>query len=492
MSSPIEQFKQQSECIRIQQHKPELEKRKRKKSTSKQSKKNIDLEGMMEVTELSEPPPTEPSLYQNDENITPAATAAPVASGLRSQLRTDLWKTDSDGLAYFFHQAKGKPTNLIEHYISSPGDITTLPWNEALQIIDKFGLLTAKIHLIFAAHTMRQEKPWESKFTLKASDVATELGWDKRTDINKFDKLNEVAKASFALGCLLIQAVWVEGNGKKQVQCSVETSRMWDTAIKVRGKRILSVDKISEPDEVYITIRPGLWTDAFLNRAGCQAKKALYQFGYLAQDILKIDPYHDEMALRLALHLTIESRFHTSGTYKVGTLLKELLPKPIISEAREKRDKAYKLTKRWNHALEVLMGLENAFQIEFDPETYPEVLQPGSQSRKPRGYFEKFLAAKITIHPPAPIPELLASKTKPKLSKPKLNPVSQTVSVSTANYTNLSGSQIRNARKAKGWSQAKLAGLLGVSQRYISMFERGERIPNAKQESKIRKFLDLQ
>ncbi len=457
-----------------------------RKSTIAQSKKTkakIDLEGLVEVKEISEPLPTEPPLYQKNKHITPAASAAPMVSSLRAQLRKDQWKKDSSGLAYFLHQAKGKPNNIIEHYITSPGDISLLPWDEALQIIDKFGLTTAKLHLILAAHTMRQEKPWESQFTLKISDLIKEIGWDKTHKYPAYEKQKSIAMAAFALDCLTIKATWVEGKHKKGgILASVETSRMWNVRVQLIGQQNLE-GKIEQPEEGYITVRPGLWTDSFLNKAGSQAREALYQFGYLAQDILKIDPYHDELALRLGLHLTVESRFHTSGTYKVQTLLEALLPQTVINEARKDRDKARKLMNRWNHALEVLLGLKRAFQIEFDSETYPEELRPGSKARKPQGYFEQLLAAKMTIHPPAPIPKLLAAKAKPKPTKPKLKP---------AQRNQLTGNQIRNARQAKGWSQAKLAGLLGVSQRYISMFERSERIPSSKQESKLRKLLDIQ
>ncbi len=466
----------------------------RKQATSierSKTTKNIASVDIMEVNKLNDLPNTEPTLYKKDEYFTPAATSAPMVSSLRAQLRKDLWEKDSSGLAFFFHQAKGKPSNIIEHYITNPGDISLLPWEEALQIIDKFGTNTAKLHLIFAAHTMRQDKPWVSKFTLSAKDLINELGWDKRTDIKKTQKLKEIAKLAFALGCLTIQATWVEGRGNNKISCSVQTSRIWETYIDVRSGQLNLEQKIDEPTDVYITVRPGLWTDAFLNRAGCEAKKALYQFGYLAQDVLKIDPYHDDLALRLGLHLTVESRFHLSGIYRVQTLLEALLPKTDINEALEDRDKARKLTNRWNHALEVLSELKRAFQIEFDPATYPEELRPKSQSRKPRGYFEKLLAAKITIHPPTPIPELLAAKTQLRQVKPKFDPPPKTRKEPAEKTTNLTGNQIKNARKAKGWSQAKLAGLLGVSQRYISMFERGDRTPNSKQFSQIQKLLNI-
>ena len=440
---------------------------------------DINSEDLVELRDNSDQPTTEPRLYQN-RPIAPVATPPPMVSSLHAQLRTDLWQQYPSGVGYFQHQAKGNPSNIIEHYITSPGDITLLPLDEALQIINKFGLITAKLHLIFSAHTMRQEEPWKSLFTIKGSDLIKEMGWDKRTDLPVFQKLNEVAKTAFALGCLVIKATWVEGRHKKGgILASIDTSRMWNVQVELTGQQNLE-GKIEQPDEVYITVQPGLWTYAFLNKAGYFAKEALYQFGYLAQDILKIDPYHDELALRLALHLTMESRFHTSGTYKVQTLLEALLPQTIIDAARSERRKAHTLTNSWNHALEVLLGLERAFQIEFDSETYPEWLRPNSSSRKARGYFDKLLAAKITIHPPAPIPTLLATKIEPKQIQPRLN---------AAPKPKLTSNHIREARAAKGWSQARLAGWLGVSQRYVSMLERGQRVPTPELESQIWQLL---
>ena len=468
----------------------------RKQATSiekSKTRENIASEDIMAVSKLTDLPSTEPNLYKKDEYFTPAATSAPMVSSLKAQLRKDLWEKDPSGLAYFLHSAKGDPKNLIEHYITSPGDISLLPWNEALQIIDKFGTNTAKLHLIFAAHTMRQEQPWVSQFNLKISDLIEEIGWNKDTNNPKYEKIKTIAQHAFALDCITVQATWVEGRHRKGgLMASVEVSRMWNVRVHLVGQQNLQ-GKVERPEEGIITVRPGLWTDSFLNKAGCEAKKALYQFGYLAQDVLKIDPYQDDLALRLGLHLTVESRFHTSGTYRVQTLLEALLPKTDINEALENRDKAYKLTKRWNHALKALSELKRAFQIEFDSATYPEALRPHSKSRKPRGYFEQLLAAKITIHPPAPIPELLAAKTQPKLVKPKniSSPRKKNINKLTSKATTVTGTKIKNARKAKGWSQAKLAGFLGVSQRYISMFERGDRTPSSEQFSKIRKLLDI-
>lgn len=456
-----------------------------------ETKKNIASVDIMEVSKLTDLPKTEPNLYKKNEYFTPAATSAPMVSSLRAQLRKDLWDSDPSGLAFFLHRAKGDPKNLIEHYITNPGDISLLPWDEALQIIDKFGTNTAKLHLIFAAHTMRQEQPWVSEFNIKISDLIEEIGWDKDTNNPKYEKIRTIAKHAFALDCITVQATWVEGRHRKGgLMASVEVSRMWNVRVHLIGQQNLQ-GKVEQPEEGFITVRPGLWTGSFLNKAGCEAKKALHQFGYLAQDVLKIDPYHDDLALRLGLHLTVESRFHISGTYKVQTLLEALLPKTTINEALKNRDKAYKLAKRWNYALEVLLELERAFQIEFDPATYPEALRPNSKARKPRGYFKQLLAAKITIHPPAPIPELIAAKVQPKLIKQKNTPSSKNTKEPVVQNTELTGIQIKDARKVKGWSQGQLAGFLGVSQNLVSLIERDKRAISKKLRRKVGKLLEI-
>ncbi|MGL4880423.1 MAG: helix-turn-helix domain-containing protein [Waterburya sp.] len=418
--------------------------------------------------------------------ILPFPTFAGIGSAALAQIRKDKWQKDSNGFAYFKHQAKGNPKNYIEHYISNPGDIELLPLEQAEQIIDKFGFNTVKLHLIFAAHTMNQERPWDSKFSLKASDIIKYLGWDKRTDLPLYQKLNEIAKTAFVLDCLLVKSVWVEGrNEKGGIDASTPTGRMWNVVVDLRGKQN-SEGKVEQPKEVYITVQPGLIFYSFLNKAGSRLKTALYQFGYLAQDILRIDPYHQELALRLAIHLAIDSRIHVSGQYRVETLLKHLLPHTVIDTAREDKRKGYDLKQRWDNALKLLKELN--WQIQFD-ESYPEWLQPGSKAKKPESarkikIIEWLLQAKITIHPPEPIPELLANKVQPKPKAKKPKQISATA-------TRLTSDQIRKGRNAKGWSQRKLAGWLGITQTLVGYWEKGKRTPSEEMEQKLRQLLEI-
>lgn len=440
---------------------------------------NLSAAQLAKILELAPIPipVTEPPLFKN-QSIEAIPTAALMASSLRAQIRPDLWYEAPSSIAVFQHETKGNSNNYIEHYISNPGDITLLPWNEAQQIIDKFGLTSAKLHIIFAAHTMKQETPWHSSFTLKASDIVKEMGWDKSHKKNQVEKLLEIANTAFALDCLLVKAVWLEGVNKKgQIIASAPVGRMWNVYIKPQGQLNFE-GKIDRPHEIYITVQPGLWTQDFLNRAGAKSREALYQFGYLSQQVLRIDPYHNEFALRLAIHVTIESRFHTSGQYRVLTLLKAILPLPEISSARSDSRKGYKLKHIWDSALKLLMNL--GWQIEFDLETYPDKLQPENLERHPKGYLEWWLAAKITILQPEPIPRLISRKAAPQKLKP-----------ASTKPLAITGASVRKAREGKGWTQRKLAGWLGVSQSLIAHIEREQRAISPELEAKLLDLLDI-
>ena len=451
--------------------------------------KKLTLEDLDEILGLKKNNVSKP-IPKTESRLANAVVAVPsfaaMGSASLAQIRKDLWRKDNNGIAIFKHQAKGNPNNYIEHYISNPGDIEVLPWEQAEQIIDKFGFNTVKLHLIFAAHTMKQPTPWSGKFSLKASDVIKYLGWDKRTDLPVHQKLTEIAKTAFVLDCLLVKSVWVEGRNKNGgIDASTPTGRMWNVVVDPRGQ--LDIEgKVKKPKEVYITVQPGLIFYSFLNKAGNQLREALYQFGYLAQDILRIDPYHDELALRLSIHLTMDSRIHTSGTYQVETLLKHLLPHAKIDKARSDTRRGYDLKQRWDNALKLLMNL--GWQIQFDDGSYPEWLQPGSKLKKPADarkmkIIEWLLQAKITIYPPQPIPELLAAKVKPKLPSSKQKKKKA--------VTGITSDQIRKGRNAKSWSQRKLAGWLGVTQTLVGYWEKGKRTPSEAMEIKLRQILEI-
>jgi hypothetical protein len=450
---------------------------------------NCTLHDIEKILGLKQRPPTETETSLTLDPIAVVPTCIPIASSIRAQLRPDLWQRDDDELAVFQYRSRINPANYIEHYITNPGDIAMLPWEAAEQIINKFGFDTVKLQLIFAAQTMDQGEPWKSTFTLRATDIIQLLGWDKNHNTNMPEKRNAVASTAYALSCLLVKSVWVEGRGKRQIDASTPIGRMWDVLIDPHGQIDWVTGKIEKPEEVYITISPGLWTKHFLNRAGSRAKEALHQFGYLAKDILKIDPYHNEMALRLAIQLTLDARIRARNQnpydYRVISLLDEVLPKAEVDRALRNKYKARDLKNRWNKALKLLMSL--GWRIEFDPETYPDWLQPGSKAPKPPDWrkvkvIERLLQAKLTIKPPHPIPDLLEKVREPKRPKP-ITPAAPTES--------LTGDVMKSARQNQGWSRKELGGFLGVSADYIGKLERGDRFITPELDTKLRKLLHL-
>ena len=76
-------------------------------------------------------------------NLTKAAAGIPIKTALNSMLHKDRWKRDKyTSEAYYEYRGKKNPKNYVEHYINRENveEIHKLPFDEALQLIEKFGL----------------------------------------------------------------------------------------------------------------------------------------------------------------------------------------------------------------------------------------------------------------------------------------------------------------------------------------------------------------
>ncbi|MEO0405993.1 MAG: helix-turn-helix transcriptional regulator [Cyanobacteria bacterium P01_A01_bin.135] len=449
---------------------------------------------------LTVPPPITLDDRLDLPKITPIPTAIPIASSIRAQLRPDLWQRQGD-VAVFQYHSRGNPANYIEHYITDPGDIALLPWEAAEQIINKFGFDTVKLQMIFAAKAMDQAEPWNSTFRLRATDIVQLLGWDRNHNTSLPEKRTIIASAAHALSCLLVKSVWIEGRGKRRIDASTPVGRMWDVLVDPHGQIDWVTGKIESPDEVYITVTPGLWTKHFLNRAGHKATAALHQFGYLARDILRIDPYHHEMALRLAIQLTLDARVRVHNqhpyNYQVMALLKEVIPATEIERALADKYRARDLKNRWNRALTLLISL--GWQIEYDSQSYPDWLRPNSDTPRPPDWrrikiIERLLQAHLVIRPPQPIPQLLAQVKAPRrLKNLKKSPARSLPGTRERSQPagDVTGDEVREGRKARGWSRKELGGFLGVSADYVGKLERGDRVITPPLQKRLRKLLAL-
>ncbi|MBO3458418.1 helix-turn-helix transcriptional regulator [Aetokthonos hydrillicola Thurmond2011] len=406
--------------------------------------------------------------------ITGLPTPAPLRAGVESHYRPDKWKRDANNYGVFEAASKTNPTNRVEVFIGGEKDGDILALEAARQVIDLMGIDAAKLQLVFAAHAFNKHHLFNSKFSLKGKEIIKQIGWDKKHRLTNSEKLAELASIAFHIGRMLMQCTWVEGKPKgNKVDVSVSVSPLWVVEVDARGQKNIFTGKVDNPDEVYINVSPGPWTEKWLNRMGFKAGFALHQFGWLATEILKIDPYHDELALKLAIHLTMVSRIKVQDKnqyeHKVGTLLEAVELEARINAARQEKREAYNLKQRWDNALTLLMSM--GWRVIFDDTTYPEWLKPDSQAEKPSDWkkekiIDRLWKAKLTIKPPDPIPTLLAAKTEPLQLKPVAPTKSEPI---------LTGTDIRKQREAKGVSQTALAEWAGKTKAWLCMVEKGKR-----------------
>jgi DNA-binding transcriptional regulator YiaG len=415
-------------------------------------------------------PATEGKLLE----ITGIPTPAPLRAGVESHYRPDKWKRNANNYGVFEAASKTNPNNRVEVFIGGEKDGDILAWEAALQVIDLMGIDAAKLQLVFASHLFNQHNPFQSNFSLKGTEIIKQIGWDKKHRLTVSEKLAELASIAFHLGRMLMECTWVEGKPKgNKVDVSVSVSPLWVVEVDARGQKNIFTGKVDDPLEVYINVSPGPWAEKWLNRMGIKAGIALHQFGWLATEILKIDPYHEELALKLAIHLTMVSRIKmwdkNQYEHKVGSLLEAVELESRISAAHQEKREAYNLKQRWDNSLTLLISM--GWRVIFDDTTYPEWLRPNSQAEKPSEWkkekiIDRLWKAKLTIKPPDPIPALLAAKTEPL--QPKL--IARTKSEPI-----LTGADIRKQREAKGVTQTALAEWAGKTKAWLCMVEKGKR-----------------
>lgn len=466
--------------------------------TSPQGTYHLDFEQLGHIVRDALLPPEPPFFFAED--VTAIATAAVMVSATRAVVPDSPWE-DANGLARFVHTSPKDAYNRIEHYITGPGDIQVLPWNEAKQIIDKFGFETAKLQFIFAAYATQLERPWEGRFTLRGTDVINLLGWERRTDLTLPEKFQHIAQHASLLDSLLVRGTWQEGQPQgHKVKVSVDISRLWNIKLDFDGQRNLLSGDFERMTQLDLTVQPGLWTQDFLNRAGSQARQALYQFGFLAQSILKIDGYHNELALRLALHLTLENRHLRDRLYRVKSLLKNpfILPGSLLKQAEDNPKTAYTLKSRWDNALLLLEDL--GWVIRYG-DNYLRNLRPKSRMRKGPNYFQQFLEATLRIAPPDPMPSAIASPESlssakgralaPEEITPLPSYMPPPIRLGDRCVRGISGEDVVQKRKALGWNQRELAERMGVSHGLICHWERGRRSISDEYAAQLREVLGL-
>jgi len=257
--------------------------------------------------------------------------------------------------------------------------------------------------------------------------------------------------------------------------------------------------------EVEIEVQAGQWTRNFLNREGEKQRTALYQYGFINQDVLSIDPYKKELAAALALYLIQNRRSHPSGKYRIQTLLEAVMSVQEIDLIRKDKLKRSRFVKRFYVLLEDLTEVN--FTIQFD-EGFPKDLLPTwatmpkdaekepdltdsipQEQRMPDGFFDSWLQGVVIIIPPAPIEGELAGFEASKAT------VTKRLTTSNSNQSlastkgeaitieaeviedimpptqELTGALVKQLRQEAGLSQMDIAIAMGMSQSWVRNIE---------------------
>ncbi len=432
---------------------------------------------------------TREPLFQ-DAEIERIATGYPILTGAQALINSQ-WE---DGEYPYWKKLVGD--GFIQHNIvrQSPSSqqMELVPGQAAWEIIKNFGPEAAYVFLIFASYATDSEEPWADQIRLQGTDLIRLFGWDKRTDITIAQKLKKIASL-VELVCSLSVLVSNINIGKKRY--NVERGAMWileglgysgQLALTVNANRSGSPSyEPGEPDELYIKVRPGIWTEKFLNASDVSAKEALFQYGYLAKSTLQINPYRQRLASKLAIFLTIMSRIREEGRYEVRTLLERLEPTELLEEIRENRVRRTKVINQWDSALLTLKEL--GWEIGFDSATYPESIRPAwavsdevdGPNYRPRNWLTTWLKAIVIIKPSAKIQEKLEDHS-PVVSKPTPAP---------AQCPTLTGEAIQAALDAKGMTKAELADRLNVDRSLVTRWLKGQRKIQPKHQSEIKLIL---
>lgn len=417
------------------------------------------------------------------------------------------WQTDSDGRLIYekvVQQGKGFIQFHLDH---CPPQL--LKEQQAGQVMEQFDLRAACVHLIYAACATELDRPWEQEFILSDQQIATYLGLDKRKDLSKQERLKLITTIA-QQPCLITTAINWPQQGKIP-GFNLEEAPLWNlTGIEYHCQN----DSQGNTRLVGITftIRPGIWSQYFLNRQGYQEKNAFYQYGtlpkFILETIMRIWQHH-EGAARILLWLLFKIRLGQTQPVKVSTLMGIGYGREKVTQAYANLKERKKLIRSFEADLEVLY--DTGFHPYFDPITYPDEIQPlwfkllqlpedneaqlqfwvedGAKSSRitdipPRGKWQMLMNARILGFE---IPPQLKDNSKlseyKKTTPAKLNKL--------AISSQLTGEQIKAARQRQGVSQRQLANELNKSQSWVRDIENGRLKLQPADEEKLRKVLKL-
>ncbi|MGL6344131.1 MAG: helix-turn-helix domain-containing protein, partial [Waterburya sp.] len=347
-------------------------------------------ESILQTNQKQSRSPTEPQLCQNkfyEECPSSAITDTVYTAGVSGM---NFWELRQNSL----NGGKDFSAGRVELQIRDRFDLTDfaeIAYQTKEVIAHQFGEQTLKLHYALAAIAFRKPEAWNQKITVSASKLLTDFGEDKKRNhyisqaernpiqkstrySSKQEKLLQLAHHVYLLKRL---EVWVrEWRDRQKGIFTVEMSNLWDVySIKQIVQK--SLDGEDSIVDIEITFSPGSWFEKFAGH------EYLREFGYLSSESLKLDPYREKMALRLAYYALFALQKTNNNLYKVETLLRNIGYGQEIEMAKSNRNVALNLKRSFDRGLKTLAKFEHPYSFIYESDV-PQWVDSDSKIKKPR------------------------------------------------------------------------------------------------------------
>ncbi len=449
---------------------------KRGKNENNSYQSSIESQSELKLKRKETKSPTEPQLCQNkfyEECPSSAITDTVYTAGVTGM---DFWALRHNSL----NGGKDFSSGRVELQIRDRFDLTDfaeVAYQTKEVIAHQFGEQTLKLHYALAATAFRKPEAWKEKITVSASKLLTDFGENKKKRqyisknerknnckatryCSKDERLLQIAHQAYLLKRL---EVWVkEWKVRHKGIFSLKMSNLWDISSieQISQKSLYGNDHIID---IEITYSPGSWFEKFAGH------EYLCEFGYLTGEALKLDPYREIMALRIAYFALFALQQDKSGYFQIETLLTSIGYGKEIEIARNDGSAAFNLKRSFERGIQTLAKFEHPYTFIYDADV-PEWACSNSKIKKPRYWFDKWLQCFGILNQP----EIEPKPQKTFKPDSQANKKQRSISETTLSTNLLAfGQQIRKARKANGESLRTMAKELHISPSRLSQIENG-------------------
>ncbi len=463
--------------------------------------------------------PPSPDLFVNGKS-SPFASAIVIweACNVLAQRQSLPWKTDAAGQFRYERQVNSGRGKIAFAFTCETDSGALLDQETAEAEMARWDVRVACLHLIYAAHAIGSEQPWDSEFVISDRQIEDYLGLEKRKDLSRLAKLTLINDLVQQPCKLVLDLQWFQQGRVPGFR--LEQSRVW---------HLLEVQHHFQEDELgykHLTgltfrIRAGEWAKYFLNQRGAKNSTAFYQYSSLPKSLLwtvtSIWQQH-EGAARIMLWLLFKTKMGVEQRLTIPTLMRIAYGEAKLLQASTQREERKRLLRSFESDLEMLNHY--GLKPQFDPVTYPIEIQPlwaklvdlpddaeaaldfwtndGSSEHRltdaaPRDKWNRLMQARLLCFE---LPEGWKAQSAQSASKQSRKTRHKEFAAGRSPHRKhsgplpLTGQQIVNARKKLQISQRELANYVGKSQSWVRDIENGRLQVNAKDQQLLRQILD--